>query len=177
MIRNSLFIVIFALCSTQLIAQTSDQTPYKLYCTGNRGKVLILFEKVNDKMRFTYTNTGGKSDFPFYEGVVTTKTLPFLKMAKKELEIIDNRLVLEWKFEQCKLPTNDQSIVTCDGEATVVFPANSNLASYDIFTSRVFEQTPSFKYEIFKLNLGLDSSNMHYLISMPFDPAQCNVIN
>lgn len=173
--KKILFFITNLLLTHHTWAQAKEQSPYQLYCSGNRGKVLILFEQVNDKIRFTYTNTEGKKEFPIYEGVVTDRTMPFLKFAKKELDIIDSRLVLEWKIEQCKTPTKDSMIITCDGEAAVIYPTDSNLTSFDVFTSRINEQTPSFKFETFKINLGLDSKNMHYLISMPFDPAQCEV--
>jgi hypothetical protein len=150
---------------------------FQLFCGGNRGKVSIFFEQVKNKIRFTYTNTEGQKDFPIYEGVVTPQTLPFIKLAQKELSKIDTKLVIEWNIEQCKQPTDDPMIFACDGEAQIVFPENIKIKSFDVFTGHLKEQTPTFTYEMIKLRLGLDSENLHYLVGMPFDPSQCFVKN
>jgi hypothetical protein len=164
------------LLATLLISQSAfADVTYQLYCTGNRGKVAVLIEKIESKIRFTYTNIEGKNDFPIYEGVVTPSSMPFIKMAQKELSVIDNKLILEWNIEQCNKPTDNSKIISCDGEAKLIFPEKAKIKSFDFFTSVVEEKTPTFTYEIFKIRLGLDSENMHYLATMPFDPSNCSV--
>lgn len=159
------------LISTNLFAADN----YRLFCQGNRGKVTVSFEKIENKLRFTYRNIEGKKDFPFYEGVVTEQTMPYIKYAQKELNVIDDKLVYEWNIEQCKISSDDARVIGCDGEAKLIEPAK--IKSYDFFTSSTKEKSPTFTYDIFKVRVGLDSESMHYLITMPFDPSQCFVEN
>lgn len=148
---------------------------YQLQCFGNRGKVNIVIEKTENKIRFTYNNLEGKKDFPIYDGVVTPNSLPFIKAAQKDLSIIDTKLVLEWNVEQCDMPTDNPMIITCNGEVDVQFPKNSKLKSFNFFTSIINEKTPRFTYEMLKVRLGLDTDQMHYLATMPFDPGHCQL--
>lgn len=148
---------------------------YQLQCVGNRGKVNILIEKIENKIRFTYNNLEGKKDFPIYEGVVTANAIPFIKAAQKDLAIIDTKLIIEWNIDQCNLPTDNPMIIDCNGEVDVQFPKNSKLKSYHFFTSVLNEKTPNFTYEMLKVRLGLDTDEMHYLATMPFDPNRCQL--
>jgi len=148
---------------------------YQLQCSGNRGKVNVVIEKTENKIRFTYNNLEGKKDFPLYDGIVTANTLPFIKAAQKDLALIDNKLVLEWNLDQCNLPNENPMIIACNGEVDVIFPKNSKLKSYDFYTSILSEKTPNFTYEMLKVRLGLDTDQMHYLTTMPFDPGHCQL--
>jgi len=148
---------------------------YQLLCNGNRGKVNVVIEKENEKVRFTYNNLEGKKDFPIYEGIVTASTLPFIKSAQKDLAIIDTKLVLEWDVDQCNLPTDNPMIIACNGEVDVTVPKNSKLKSNNFFTSILNEKTPNFTYEMLRIRLGLDTDKLHYLASFSFDPNHCQL--
>ncbi len=148
---------------------------YQLQCSGNRGKVNVVIEKTENKIRFSYNNLDGKKDFPIYEGVVTLNSLPFINKAQKDLSIIDTKLVLEWNIDQCDLPTENPMIIACNGEVDIQFPKNSKLKSYNFFTSILSEKTPNFTYELLKVRLGLDTDQLHYLATMPFDPGHCQL--
>ena len=165
-----IFPIILSLLST---AQASEN--YLLSCIGNRSKVSISIEKIQDKVRFTYLNTDGKKDFPLFEGVVTVNTFPILKSAQKDLSSIDSKLILEWNLEQCNKSISNPMIIECNGESKILFPLNSKLKSMRFFTSTTKEITPSFTYEVFKVRLGLDTENMHYLATMPFGPNYCHL--
>ena len=160
---------------TSFTAQSKDSGHYQLFCMGNRGAVQVLLERNAKNTRLTYTNIGGKSDFPIYEGVVTPKTLYFIKYAESDLGIIDTKLIIEWKNEQCTRLSENSMIIACNGEADIVYPINSKLKSYDFFTSMINEQLQMATYQIFKFNIGIDSENFHYLSSMPFDPKECQM--
>lgn len=170
-----IFFLLIGLMSLSIKSYSTEN--FQIFCQGNRGKVHLLIERNDSKIRLTYNNLDGKKDFPLYDGVVTLNSLPFIKMAEKELSLIDSKLVFEWNLEQCQKNNEDSYLVECNGEAELIYPLNLKIKSFDFFSSRTQEKTPHFTYEIYKVRLGLDSERMHYMASMPFDPSQCTIIN
>lgn len=156
-----------------LVTTNAYALVYRATCSGNRGRVSIQVYSSGDKLYMQYSNAMGSDDFPLFEGVVTKLALPYIKIAQKELAGLDQQVLVSWDLSQCKFNAKDPLIMQCDGEGTFQFPTDSNLKSYTFITSRVTEESLTSKYEIFKIRWGIDSSDFHHSIALPFDPSLC----
>ena len=121
-----------------------------------------------------YNNAMGAEDFPLYEGVVTKLVLPVIKIAQEDLSGLGEQVLVSWDLSQCQFNQADPLIMQCNGEGTFLFPIKSNLKSYTFITSRVTETGLNSKYDIFKIRWGVDSSDFHHALAMPFDPSMCS---
>ncbi|MBC7715063.1 MAG: hypothetical protein H7177_17080 [Rhizobacter sp.] len=146
---------------------------YRAACSGNRGNVSVQMYSKDDRFYMLYSNAMGSDDFPLFEGVVTKLALPVIKIAQEELASLDEQVLVSWPLSQCKFNQKDPLILQCDGEGTFLFPKDSTLKSYTFITSHVTEESLTSKYGIFKIRWGVDSSDFHHSLALPFDPTLC----
>lgn len=146
---------------------------YRAACSGNRGKVSVQMYSSGERMYMQYSNAMGANDFPLYEGVVTKNTLPVIKIAQDELGALDEHVLVSWELDKCRFNAKEPLIMDCGGEGTFHFPTNTNLKSYTLITSKVTEESLTSKYEIFKIRWGIDGTDFHHSLALPFDPSMC----
>lgn len=156
-----------------LVTKNSFAITYRSICAGNRGKVSVQMYSSGDRLYLQYSNSMGSNDFPLYEGVVTKLTLPVIQISQDELGALDEQVLVSWELSKCRFNPKEPLIMDCAGEGTFHFPANTNLKSYTLITSKVTEESLTSKYETIKIRWGIDSPDFHHSIAMPFDPSMC----
>ncbi len=156
-----------------IISSQSYALTYRAQCIGNGGKLAVAFYSSNDKLFMRYSNSRGAVDFPFYEGTVTQASMPFVKIAEKELSSIDQEVSLSWPLSKCTFNEETPLLMSCDGPATFTIPENSKLESYTLTTTMTREESLSYSYDIFKIRWGIEGENFHHSLALPFDPKNC----
>ncbi len=168
--RMALLFFLLLVLSTPVFALS-----YRAQCIGNGGRVAVAIYTSQDKIFMRYSNSLGSADFPFYEGLVTKNSMPFIKIAEKELSSIDHEAIVSWPVEKCKFNEETPLLMSCDGAATFIQPEKSKLESYTLITSMTKESALSYSYDIFKIRWGIEGEDFHHSILMPFDPNNCQV--
>jgi hypothetical protein len=148
---------------------------YRVVCSANRGQLGIEFKIDETTASFSYFNVKGGSQFPLYEGVVTKDSIPVINIALSDLKEINQKLVVEWKSEQCTFKNKNDFLFKCDGEGKVYGSQNTDLKSFILRSALSNETSFDYSYDVFKIRLGLDSANLHHSIVMPFNPKSCFV--
>lgn len=156
-----------------LLIHSAYALEYRATCTGNRGQVTVQMYSNSERLFMQYSNEMGAANFPLFEGVVTKLTLPVIQIAQDDLGSLDQRVLVSWPLNRCKFNQKDPLVMQCDGEGTFHFPKESNLISYTLITSRVVEESLTNKFEVFKIRWGIDSSDFHHSVAMPFDQSLC----
>lgn len=164
--------ILTLLCSL-LFLSSSYALTYRAECIGNGGKAAVSLYSSENKLFMRYSNSRGALDFPFYEGSVTLATLPFIKIAEKELSSIDQEVQLFWPLDKCTFNEANPLLMTCNGPATFLLPENSKLQSYTLITAMDREESLSYSYSIFKIRWGIEGEDFHHSIMLPFDPKNC----
>lgn len=155
------------------LINTAHALEYRAFCSGNRGKVAVSIYSGQGRLYMRYNNVMGADDFPLYEGVVTKLTLPVIKIAQEDLASLDQEVLVSWPLEKCEFSDKDDLIMECGGEATFHRPENTGLTSYTFITSRIKEEGLKNTFDIFKIRWGVDSSDFHHSLALPFNPAMC----
>ncbi len=166
-------LVCLALFFTLLIESSFAAISYNLFCSGNRGRVSISAYSSNERLYVQYSNALGAIDFPLYEGVVTKSTIPYVKIAEKELASLDYDVLLSWPIFECEFSPTDPLLMKCGGAATFHRPENSPLQSLSFSTAHLFEEGLSNTFKTFRVRWGLVGENFHHFLALPFDPKQC----
>jgi hypothetical protein len=167
---KNLLVILTLILQTEIFA-------IQYFCQGNRGNVSmgVLLETINGEERYVlnYFNADGRAGFPFYEGVVTEETLPFLKEAQNELKDFEHHFKVSWAKSDCRLDTSKHFLIDCGGKATYHFPENTKLISYTLSTSVSTEEKLGQTFFVNKFRLGVEGEFYHHSLLFPFNPEFC----
>lgn len=163
----------FAALMLTVFSMNAQALSYRAQCIGNGGKMAVMLYTVKDQLIMKYGNARGRVDFPFYEGVVTKASLPFIKIAESELAEIDQDVTISWPIEKCSFNEENPLLMSCNGAGTFLVPEKTKLESYTFMTAMSREESLGYSYDIFKIRWGIEGESFHHSIVMPFDPKNC----
>jgi hypothetical protein len=165
-------IIILLCCNFISLAKAAT---YHLSCISTDNKAVIEATIKDNKMQFTYSHIDGKKYFPLYFGPVSVSKFKLINTAKNSLQKINNKLQMEWPLEKCSIDDQQLFILSCSGEAQVIYPAKTNLIASSFSTSMIQEQTLTFSFESLKVRFFLQDNDQKYEIAFPFSKERCTV--
>lgn len=166
---------------TAALLSFSSAWAFKGFTCANYGadSVFRLSQKENEKTKeketiIEWDLKRGLKSLPLYEGVVSIDDLPMIQHQIQDLKVLDvNYVRFVHKFENCEFESDSEKQVNCNGKAEFQEPKNQHVQSYTLMTSWIEEKLLGWSYRAFKVRVGLDTPDMHYLITFVFDPKKC----
>lgn len=165
------FLILFAV----VLSSVSQAASFKGFsCTNYGGDTVFRLTKRDDKVLVEWELKRGLKSLPLYEGVMNIDMIPIIRHQIEDLKELDVNLVrFSHEASKCKFSTSNPKQVNCDGPAVFETPKTQKINSYTLMTSWMEEQLFDWGYKAFKIRVGLDTPDMHYLITFVYDPTKC----
>lgn len=141
---------------------TCDYIEMGLYITADNDQVIMKFR-----------NDTGFNSFPIFEGVVTPRMISSIQYAAEDLKDLNSHIIVSWPKDKCKFSPDNKMLMQCQGEGKFLYPAETKLKTFFIYTYSEKLQGLESNYETIKIHWGVNSELVQHFVVFPFPKNHC----